>query len=73
MEEENEMSNNKRCSTCHDIKLITDFNKDKSRRDGYSNKCKICDIKKNVTYRMENREKEILRYRLYNNTRRVKT
>ena len=32
----------KRCSTCNKIKLLKEFSKDKSRRDGYCVRCKKC-------------------------------
>lgn len=32
----------KQCTECDDIKLFNEFGFDKSRADGYSNKCKIC-------------------------------
>jgi hypothetical protein len=42
----------KNCSTCEKIKNTDCFYKDKSRKDGFANKCKDC-IKQ---YRIENRE-----------------
>ena len=30
------------CNTCHQEKNITDFRKDKSQRDGYTDRCKPC-------------------------------
>jgi hypothetical protein len=32
----------KKCSKCGDNKEITEFSKDKSRKDGYANYCKLC-------------------------------
>lgn len=33
---------NKRCSKCKEIKPVAEFNRNKSRRDGYSQFCKSC-------------------------------
>ena len=30
------------CSHCREIKSVDNFNKDKTSKDGYSNKCKEC-------------------------------
>jgi hypothetical protein len=32
----------KRCSSCGEIKLLNEFHKQKSTRDGYRNQCKLC-------------------------------
>lgn len=34
---------NKKCIECKSTKNISEFHKDKTRKDGYCNKCKICD------------------------------
>lgn len=43
---ENE-SKTKRCKACKQIKELQEFYKDKSRSDGYDNRCKECDRKRN--------------------------
>lgn len=49
----------KRCSTCHEYKTLNNFNKDKSRKDGFSWRCKPChaDMNKKYTVKPEYREK----------------
>lgn len=36
----------KKCCVCNQEKIITEFTKDKSRKDGYSPRCKRCDKKR---------------------------
>lgn len=33
----------KRCSTCKQYKQLSEFSKDRSRKDGFKNDCKTCD------------------------------
>lgn len=40
----------KRCSTCHEYKTLDNFNKDKSRKDGLSWRCKSCHAEMNKKY-----------------------
>ena len=58
----------KKCSKCKIQKPLTEFNKDKTKKDGLDNKCKTCKAqyyvqnkekiaKQQVQYRSENREK----------------
>ena len=55
--QETEIKDTKICCYCKTEKKIGEFNKDKSRKDGYSNKCKICAYDKHKTYREVNKEK----------------
>ena len=32
----------KKCSTCNEVKSVTEFHKNKNNRDGYHNQCKLC-------------------------------
>ncbi len=32
----------KKCNGCNSIKIITDFNKDKNRKDGHQQWCRLC-------------------------------
>lgn len=58
----------KRCSTCHEYKTLNNFNKDKSRKDGFSWRCKQCHAVMNKKYnqtpeaKAKNRLKSIERY-----------
>lgn len=47
----------KRCYKCKNFKNLTEFNNDKSRTDGKSYICKICENKRNIRYIKENKEK----------------
>lgn len=46
----------KKCSMCGEIKPINNFNKDKSRKDGYYHRCKECNKIYNKKYREEHKE-----------------
>jgi 5-methylcytosine-specific restriction endonuclease McrA len=41
----------KRCSRCHCHKELTDFNKNKSRKDGLRHTCKSCDKEQNKEFK----------------------
>lgn len=45
------------CTSCKEEKSISDFNKDRSRKDGHNCRCKACAKEKRRKYREENREK----------------
>lgn len=49
---------NKRCSKCKEVKLISEFNKDKSTKDGLEGRCKICDREKVKSWRKRNLDKD---------------
>ena len=55
----------KECPSCHDIKPIVDFHKDKSKSDGLCAYCKDCKRKKDKTIYMENPDKKKLSVKEY--------
>ena len=55
----------KRCSKCGETKPLTEFNKDKSTRDGLRYECRDCSREYFRQYRQENKEKEQERNRQY--------
>lgn len=46
----------KKCSKCEELKLFSDFNKDKSKKDGLEVRCKICRKINSLDYYEKNRE-----------------
>jgi hypothetical protein len=69
----------KKCTSCKDDKFLSDFNKNKSKKDGYNNICRVCSNKRSKKYYHDNvehhkvvigvrRKKEVLinRQNLYN-------
>jgi hypothetical protein len=56
---------NKICSICFLNKAITDFNKNKYKKDGHRPECKVCQSKKGGKYRSNNVNK-LKQYRLDN-------
>ena len=46
----------KKCNKCLEVKELSDFSKDKSRKDGFQNKCKACDKQRMKEYYQENPE-----------------
>jgi hypothetical protein len=74
----------KKCSTCKDEKLICEFGKNKSTKDGYHNQCKMCRkdytsknieniLKKSKEYYHLNREKCLNKSNSYNKLNKVNT
>ena len=53
------MTKSKRCPKCEETKPLTDFYKDKSRKDGYEYICKTCRKARNVQSYEDNREGRI--------------
>lgn len=51
------MMETKRCSACKELKPITDFYKNKSKRDGYGNDCKPCDKQRTKKWVEDNPER----------------
>lgn len=47
----------KKCSSCGETKEITDFYKNRSRKDGLQNQCKDCSKKTNKKWMDKNRER----------------
>lgn len=66
----------KTCTVCKDEKLLGEFNKNKSKKDGYNNICRICSQERSKRYYNENRDhhKEIVYNRKLNliNENRIK-
>lgn len=56
-------STTKKCSKCETEKLLTEFHKNRSKKDGYANWCKSC-LKDHLA-RPEQREKRIKRQKRY--------
>ena len=46
----------KTCTVCKKEKQISEFNKNKGRKDGYNNICKICSRERSKLYYIENTE-----------------
>ncbi len=42
----------KTCNKCHRLKSLDEFTKDRTRKDGHSNKCKICGKEYTALYRI---------------------
>ena len=64
----------KKCSKCKEVKVLTEFCKDKSRKDGLNIYCKPCKRKGQRVYRENNPEKVRERQRVYreNNLEKVR-
>lgn len=59
----------KKCSTCKIIKILNDFNKNKSKKDGLSTQCKLCRSK----YRRKNKIKIGIYLKNYNKINNIKS
>ena len=55
----------KTCTNCNIEKLLTEFYKDKTHKDGYTSQCKICVKDRVKKYREENIEDIRIRNKLY--------
>jgi hypothetical protein len=53
----------KTCCFCRETKIVSEFFKDSSRRDGLSSRCKLCTSQKNKRYVDANKEKVAERQR----------
>jgi hypothetical protein len=53
----------KKCSRCKELKKCDNFSKNKSKKDGLNNECKICSSERDKIYRKNNKEKEKIRRR----------
>lgn len=53
------MENNefKKCTKCNELKILNDFNKDRTGRNGIKSECKICHNKRNKEWRNKNKHK----------------
>ena len=54
----------KKCSSCQKELSLLSFHKDRSRKDGYDNKCKSCTTSKNKTWVQENKGLSLAKARL---------
>lgn len=59
------MEEKKICTKCKDEKIISEFNRNKSRKDGYNNICRVCSNDRSKKYYKDNSEKhrKIIRIR----------
>ena len=57
MTKKNTVRLEKRCSKCKQIKLLTEFYRNKTKVDGYRETCKVCSEEYKRTYRKANAEK----------------
>ena len=55
----------KYCFRCKKTKPLTDFSKDRSRKDGYAYRCRACTKAHNAKYYQENREEYKIRHAEY--------
>ena len=46
----------KKCLNCKEVKLLENFSKDKNRKDGLQNYCKLCNTEKSKLHSKINRE-----------------
>ena len=59
----------KKCSKCKTISLKSNFNKDRTRRDGYRSECRFCVTEYNKNYYNKNRDLELERCKKYKNNK----
>jgi len=59
------MIKTKRCCHCKEIKIIKDFNKNKSTKDKFAHACRLCGKKQNNEYSRRNREKLRQKAKIY--------
>ena len=55
----------KKCTKCGIEKLLSEFHKDKTLKDGHRSECKTCRSQQGVLYRQENKEKIAKKKALY--------
>lgn len=48
----------KKCTKCNEIKILSEFNKNKSKSDGYASACRLCDNSISKAYYEKNNEKQ---------------
>jgi|APGre2960657404_1045060.scaffolds.fasta_scaffold172164_2 hypothetical protein len=51
----------KTCTKCDEVKALTEFHRDKSRKDGLANRCKPCVILHVKTYYVKNKDAVVAR------------
>ena len=52
----------KRCSKCGIEKPLSEFNKDKGRKDGHGHRCRVCNRARGIEYYYKNENGEASRY-----------
>jgi len=55
----------KTCTQCHQEKQLSEFYKNSSRSDGYSNQCKSCEKERKAKSYLENREQILKQQKIY--------
>ncbi len=60
------------CTKCNQTKELTEFQKDRTHRDGHRTRCKVCYNAHYKKYRKNNREKERIRVKKWRETNREK-
>lgn len=55
----------KTCSTCHQVKDLDSFNKDRSRKDGHTHRCRDCDRKRGRRYDAANADMRRAKAKVY--------
>ncbi len=55
----------KHCPKCKEYKCLSEFNKDKNRKDGHDYWCKLCCKEKRKNHWNKNKEKLLKQHRLY--------
>ncbi|GLB62657.1 hypothetical protein NCCP2495_05350 [Dietzia sp. NCCP-2495] len=58
------------CTRCNESKMLAEFHKDASKRDGRRTACKVCVRHRERAYREANRDKKIAYMRVYNSANR---
>ena len=59
----------KRCSSCGNVSLKSNFHKDRTRKNGYRSECKFCVTEYNKNYYNKNRDLELERCKKYKNNK----
>lgn len=60
----------KECSKCNEIKSVSEFSKDKYKKDGIASSCKVCKKTYDTKYVAENKDKKYAVNKLYNEAHR---
>ena len=60
------MCNSKKCSKCLELKKLSDFNKNKNKKDGLSSLCKLCHKDYRRNHYLNNKEKVITQVKTWN-------
>jgi hypothetical protein len=65
-------NNSKKCSKCKEHKSLSEFNKDKQKKDGLESSCRACGKLKADKYYLENKEKILSSQKSYRENHREK-